>query len=728
MQESELVERVLDTTDSIFSANGFKEKKPIQKKLINRELIKSNSNLIVVSPTDSGKTAGLYPYILYAIEKKQTVVYIVPYRALKKQKIKELKNTIGKEHPKIEIGGVGKYDSTENKDIIVLTHSQFNHIIRNKTILNSIGLLIYDEIHVFYKNFGNSARDAEVGLTYLKMNNPQTRIIGLSATFNPTYFKDWLDATVVKNEFPRTDLKYEIVDDWSKHNTKKEAISHFIKDRLSINESERIYYCIFSKKECNKQAVAIAENFGLFQEFEIGDFPKNEEETNLIEKVKSCLRRGVMIHHGGISKNVREGYLSKKLKNKDFRVVVGTTTLGEGVNIDFDVIILYGHKFSKGTAKPLSKWEFIQIGGRASRGDKSKGLVVVFSKDNIYHKYVKNPHKLKTFQEVNSTLDNSENIKYVLISLIADEVYSQYQDILSFFKGTFFHHKNLVKQDYPRLTNRRLDTKLKGKIDGLENSGLIELAATGKYSLTKKGKVYYDFIAEQYNPELPIDEFLLVYDLAKNKDNLGELDVRELIFKLKSINKLYKNKDKPQALKHNEIHRRYGFDCKSLKDTAACYSVNSLKAWINNEDLREIEDVTGLFADHLPVFGATVSKIINLIIEIRANLTNLPTDYLSNLQKRMKFGIREDELDLIKAKQVGRVTLRKIRNRFRNTSALIEIYRENDKHLFLALSAVPREELFDILTEIKDIGEERAKNIDAAIYDVHNDFVGGDFR
>ena len=96
------------------------------------------------------------------------------------------------------------------------------------------------------------------------------------------------------------------------------------------------------------------------------------------------LHHGIGVHHGGMLPKYRR-LVERLTKSGMLRVVVGTDTLGVGVNLPLRTVVLSGlAKYDGTVSRLLSARELHQIAGRAGRaGYDSSGLVVVQAPEHV---------------------------------------------------------------------------------------------------------------------------------------------------------------------------------------------------------------------------------------------------------------------------------------------------------------------------------------------------------
>ncbi|MBW2995264.1 DEAD/DEAH box helicase [Candidatus Woesearchaeota archaeon] len=199
-----------------FVVEKFKKQKinklnPAQRKAIKKGLL-NNKNIVVCTPTGSGKTA----IATFAITKNlnenkgSKAVYLVPLKALANEKYKDYKNLF-KETSFEVIISTGDLDSREEwlgkYDLLILTVEKMDSLIRHGCPwLNKIRTIVVDETHLI--NDPGRGPTLEILLTMLRQLLANHQIIALSATIgNPGTLADWLDAELVIDMWRPVELK-----------------------------------------------------------------------------------------------------------------------------------------------------------------------------------------------------------------------------------------------------------------------------------------------------------------------------------------------------------------------------------------------------------------------------------------------------------------------------------------------------------------------------------------
>ncbi len=138
---------------------GYQTLYPPQKDAIDVGVLQGK-NLLLATPTASGKTLVAIMAAIRAIERGGKVVYLAPLRALASEKYDEFKEIFdeikkpGKQRSKIRVFiSTGDFDSSGESlggaDVIILTNERFDSVIRHgASWLESVTLFIADEVHL----------------------------------------------------------------------------------------------------------------------------------------------------------------------------------------------------------------------------------------------------------------------------------------------------------------------------------------------------------------------------------------------------------------------------------------------------------------------------------------------------------------------------------------------------------------------------------------------------
>jgi len=182
--------------------------RPCQQKAVKAGLL-SGQNLLVCTPTASGKTlVAEIAAIKNILEGKGKAVYIVPLKALAREKYKDFKQRYGHLcRVALSIGDMDKSDSyLSDFDLIITTSEKLDSLIRHRAPwVSKIGTVVVDEVHLL--NDPGRGPTLEVTLTILK-KILKAQTIALSATIgNPKELAQWLEAELIEDNWRPVKLK-----------------------------------------------------------------------------------------------------------------------------------------------------------------------------------------------------------------------------------------------------------------------------------------------------------------------------------------------------------------------------------------------------------------------------------------------------------------------------------------------------------------------------------------
>src|SRR3989344_8769053 len=179
----------------ILKKSGIEKLNEPQQMAVKKGLLQ-NKNLVVASPTASGKTLIAEMAFLNNFMKGGKSVYIVPLKALATEKYHEFKEKYEKLGMKIAIA-IGDLDSNDQwlkgYDLIIVSNEKMDSLLRhNVDWAKSISLMVIDEIHLL--NDASRGPTLEIVITRLRQEC-SAQIIALSATIsNAEEIAKWLSA------------------------------------------------------------------------------------------------------------------------------------------------------------------------------------------------------------------------------------------------------------------------------------------------------------------------------------------------------------------------------------------------------------------------------------------------------------------------------------------------------------------------------------------------------
>lgn len=355
--------------------------------------ITSDKNVILNTPTGSGKSLVGLAACFCALARGERAFYTAPIKALVSEKFLALCRVFGPAEVGMMTG-----DATVNHDapIICCTAEILSNLALREGRRADVGWAVMDEFHYY------SDRDRGVAWQIPLLTLSDCRFVLMSATLGDTkLFEQTIadltgeDTTLVKSKERPVPL------DWSYVET---PLHETVQDLMKQGRAP-VYIVHFSQRAASEQA----------QKLTSLDFLDKEQKQVLKEELRGFrfssafgkelarfIPHGIGVHHAGMLPKYR--LLVEKLAQKGLlKVICGTDTLGVGVNIPLRTVLFTQLcKYDGEKTKLLTVRDFQQIAGRAGRrGFDVQGSVVVQAPEHVIEnkrmkdKAAGDPKKLK---------------------------------------------------------------------------------------------------------------------------------------------------------------------------------------------------------------------------------------------------------------------------------------------------------------------------------------------
>jgi helicase len=657
---------------------GYSSLYPPQELAISKGLLE-RKNLLITTPTASGKTLIAAMAAIKAIEEGLKVVYLTPLRAIATEKYQyfgalESVNINGRQI-RIRIS-TSDYDSLgielADADIIVLTNEKMDSIIRHGTEwIYKVGLFVADEVHLL----GDRDRGPtlEMMLTKIRKMYTQSQILALSATVaNCEDIAKWLGCELIKSDWRPTKLVEGVyengivrMNDGSKIRIKSSS-SPAIDIAMDCIQSGG-QALIFAETRKRASSLALKASEAVHKRLDKAtktmaaktstEILKNSDDTDLTKNLYHVVSRGVAFHHAGLGQSSRE-IVEQSFKAGVIKLLTATPTLAAGVNLPARRVILSSimrYDSDYGGNMPISVLEYKQLCGRAGRPkyDTSGEAVIVAgsgaSAEAIYDHYILgNPEPLR------SQMANDKSIRVHLLSTISSIPGLKKSEIYELFESTLF------AQQYRKAT---VTFKIDNALSYLESEELIK-SKNDRYIATDFGRrtslLYIDpLTAIEFRKTIQsIDRIPNTNKDVVNKHTLGLLCL--ITNSADFYPKLSLRKKDIEEL--NAIFTQYAdvlfypvneYDCSR--------SLLALHEWINETSDRVLNDKLGVEAGDMYRITESSEWLAYSLYEVAKLLRR--EDLLGSiysLRLRIKYGIKDELLPLVRLEGIGRMRARSL--------------------------------------------------------------------
>ncbi|HHQ4929551.1 TPA: DEAD/DEAH box helicase [Aeromonas hydrophila] len=333
---------------------------------------------VVVAPTSYGKSELIIKSVKDNPEKR--ILILVPSKALLAQTKKRLIYADIKDLGKV-ITHPEMYAENRSNRTFVLTQERLNRLLNEQPSL-SFEMVFVDEAHNLLQNERRSELLATM-LCILGARNKETSFKFLTPFLCDELnvrvrFLDMIPQGFRIDEYIKSERFY--LQDFrpGKGDGKLKLYDHFLHDWLDLNRKYRNCFdliqgeslkknIIYGNKKKSIEAFAVS----LAATLEPVECPliaqaceELEEAFDKRYRLISCLRKGVMYHHGSIPDTIRLYLENLFSTSRKMKYLVCNSTLLEGVNLPIERLFIFDYK--KG-ARNLTPSQFKNLIGRVNR-------------------------------------------------------------------------------------------------------------------------------------------------------------------------------------------------------------------------------------------------------------------------------------------------------------------------------------------------------------------------
>ncbi len=643
----------------ILKRKGIEELYPPQAEALPYAL--NGENILLAIPTAAGKSLVAYITIVEAALKGYKSIYIVPLKALAREKYEDL---LAFEELGIKVGiSTGDLQSKGSHlgryDIVVCTSEKADSLLRhNAEWLYDVKVVVADEIHLL--NDVSRGPTLEVIIARFRTMH-DVQIIGLSATIkNADEIAKWLDAKLIASDWRPVPLKEGVLfgrkiyfADGSEATIKNARIEGLLEDVLASNGQALIFVNTRRVAQSNAERLrSITASFLNEEEKEeLEKIAKNvEEEDNMLaKKLASCIRDGIAFHHAGLSNRAREA-VENSFKKGMIKCIVATPTLAAGINIPARRVIiknLWRYSELQGGMRPIPVMEIKQMMGRAGRpGYDEYGEAILIARNKMEKERIWEEYIMADVEPIYSKLANEAALRMHVLALIATNFAITWDEILQFMEKTFYVHQLGVLPE----------EKIWEIIDFLEINEFIESIGE-RWQATLFGKATTNLYLDPLSA-LQMKNALL----AGIGSDFAYLHAISATPDMRCIYASYKDEWIEEKIEQEEFllptpspyEPAYEFFMAEIK--TACL----LEDWINEKKEDEIIVKYNVGPGDIHAKVETAEWLLHAMEELARLFNFKAVPKLAKLRLRVKYGCKEELLSLTKLKGIGRVRARQL--------------------------------------------------------------------
>ncbi len=656
-----------DVVSFVLERNGFDSLNPVQEKAVESGLL-DGKNIVVSSPTASGKTLIAEIGMISTVRKGKKAIYVSPLRALTSEHYREFKE----KYPELRVAiSTGDFDSADSwakdYDVIFTVYEKLDSLLRHGAPwLADVGLLVVDEVHELDSDRGPTI---EVLLTrFLAFHSAQ--ILALSATIpNAAELAKWLGAELVQSDWRPVTLKEGVLYDKTVlfadgtslelDSDLKDDLSAFVEDTLKMGKQ----VLIFANTRKNAESIArrlrrlvarYARRKGRLRQISDKILHALESPTAQCKELTEDVLHGVAFHHAGLVSAQREA-VENAFRRGDILVIAATPTLAAGVNLPAYRVLVHSVKRYGGRGyEDILVREYKQMAGRAGRPKyDDHGEAVILARDLSQVDSLMEQYIFGAPENIYSRLGVEPALRFHTLSLIATRVTRSRDSLHSFFARSFYAFQ------YGDVS--AVEAKLDEILQWLVKNGFVypgdDLRPTdlGRrvaqlYIDPYTAKGFVDFI---HSPRFGETPFLYLV-----------VDTQEM----RPYPSVPRSQEGYYWQVAEEIAAELGIDLYSYEFDDFLF-LNKLKLllilreWINETTEDKILESYDVSPGILRAYVSNAEWLFYALEEIAKLLdAKRVVKFARIFQERVHYGVKEELLPLVRLKGIGRVRARKLYN------------------------------------------------------------------
>lgn len=647
---------------------------PPQEEAVRKGVMEGKS-LVLAVPTAGGKTLAAELCMLRSIlVDGGKALYIVPLRALASEKYEEFRGRYGPLGVKVGIS-TGDFDTADTRlaryDLLVATSEKVDSLLRHraKWLADVVSVVVLDEVHLI--NDPDRGPTLEVLTARLRQVNPGVQVLALSATVrNAEELAEWLGAELVRSDWRPVPLKRGVFwqgrilfEDGGKREVGEgEALTALTLDTL--REGGQVLIFVNTRKSAQTVASSLSEKVApLLKEEErreLGEVAGRVEgalgePTRTCRELARCVRAGTAFHHAGLHHDQRRA-VEEAFRGNLLKVVCATPTLAAGMNLPARRVVVrdyrrYSETFGSTLIPVLEIQQMMGRAGRPKYDRYGEAVMVARSEGEVevlMEEYVRGePERLV------SKLGTEPALRTHVLACVASGYAATVGDVLGFMGGTFFSHQFEV---------RAMEGVVERVLDFLEEEDMVRregerLTATPFGELVSR--LYVD----------PLSGVVLRRGLEGiSKGEPAPLGLLHLICSTPDMEKLYLGRGEEAEFEALTEERWREFLLPIPEDPedfefflAEVKTARMLESWVEEVHEERIHEEFGVGAGDIRRMVETAAWLLHAAHELarllRARKALAP---LRKLEERVRYGVKEELLELVQLSGVGRVRARNL--------------------------------------------------------------------
>jgi helicase len=666
-----------DLVKTILERESYIDLYPPQNEAIEKGVLEGK-NLVLAVPTASGKTLVAELCMVKSIvEASGKAIYLVPLKALADEKFREFRKY---EQMGIKVAqSTGDLDASDqwlqNCDLIISTTEKVDSLIRHRANwITNLSTIVADEIHLI--NDSGRGPTLEVVLARLMQMNPSAQILALSATIsNADEIAKWLKAELVTSEWRPVKLREGVYEAgviyFGDGEAKKVRASTGVPSiDLALDVvKEGGQVLIFT--DTRKKSVNLATRIAKFTTPHVSNperralkqvsssILKTGEVTKVTERLSELVAKDVAFHHAGLRYQERR-IIETGFRENKIKIVCATPTLAAGVNLPARMVIIDSYRrYETGLGYyPIPVLEYKQMAGRAGRPKYDRiGEAILISRGGGERETLLDTYINGELEKIYSKLGKESALRSHILSSIAMGLANSASEIMIFLSKTFYGFQYDPKD---------IEGVIDNILEFLTSENMVSEGRGGKLTATPFGNRVSELYIDPKSGVIIRDSI----QQKKNKTTIGIThltchtpDMVPIFLRRRDYKEMETFVDEYMNEFLIDVPDPWGSPVEYESFLAEVKTTRLLLSWMEEIPEETIIENFDVGSGDIFRYVESADWLLYSIYEI-AKLLNvrdvLPV--VANVRKRVIEGVREELLELVNLKGIGRVRARMLFN------------------------------------------------------------------
>ena len=387
--------------------------------------------------------------------------------------------------------------------------------------------------------------------------------------------------------------------------------------------------------------------------------------TKQCKRLAFCVARGTAFHHSGLHYKQRQ-IVEDHFRAGDIKIICSTPTLAAGLDMPaYRTILKDLKRFTQRGMQYIPVLEYLQMAGRAGRPSyDTEGQAIAISTDEKQREEIVEKYLYGVPEEIFSKLAAEPVLRTYVLSLLSTGYVGTHKELLDFFSKTFFGHQygDTDQLDF-------IITKVLGLLEEWEfitsSSGKSDFVSADEvsdgYKVTKIGRRVSELYLDPYTAR----QLILRLQCDKEKTTFGYISAMVNTFEMRPL--LTVRTREVDDVQHSiEVHREELLFEEPYEYEELQAFMNSIKTtnfmldWMDEigEDL--LLEKYNIRPGEIRYKIDNADWLIMSMQELAKLMLLRDANALQKIRTRLKMGVKEELLPLVKLKGIGRVRARKM--------------------------------------------------------------------